>query len=31
MMDFTVADGEVLTVIKIPNGLEGLTVGKKWP
>ena len=26
-----VANGEVLTVIEVRNGLEGLTVGKKWP
>ena len=26
-----VANGEALTVIEVPNGLEGLTVGKKWP
>jgi len=24
-------EGEVLTIVKVPNGFEDLTVGKQWP
>ena len=31
MRQWNVADSETLTIIEVPNGLEGLTVDEKWP